>query len=76
MGSFCDPGNIRLSGWYVFALHAHHRWYDSESTTKDADTDDKGYYLVGWFAVNKSTGSVHDFDITEKKVGALFKEAN
>jgi hypothetical protein len=76
MGSFCDPANIEIRGWYVFALHAHHPWYDSESTAKSSDTDDSGYYMVGWFAVNKSTGSVHYFDITEKKVGALFRDAN
>ncbi len=72
MGSFCDPGNINVKGWYVFALHAHPRGYDFEND----DSDNGGYYLVGWFAVNKSTGSVHNFDITEKKVGALFKAAD
>ncbi len=76
MGSFCDPANLQIRGWYVFALRAHPRGYDSDSTTENANTDDNGYYLVGWFAVNKSTGSVHDFDVTEKKVGALFREAN
>ena len=75
MGSFCDPANIKISGWYVFALHGRHPWYDSESTAKSPGTDDSGYYLVGWFAVKRSTGSVHYFDIAEKKVGALFKKA-
>jgi uncharacterized protein YecT (DUF1311 family) len=76
MGSFCDPGDIKIRGWYVFALRAPPRGDDGESTTKSANTDDNGYYLVGWFAVNQSTGSVHNFDITEKNVGALFRRAN
>lgn len=75
MGSYCDPAGVDLKEWYVFAFHGRHPWYDDDAP-KTSGTDDFGYYLVGWFAIKKSNGRVHYFDIKKKKIGARVKQSD
>ena len=63
--AFCDPiGEADSpSGYYVLGLHG--KRYDCGEVC--------GSTLMGWFAVQKTTGRVFEWDVADMKLGPPFK---
>jgi hypothetical protein len=59
LGWYCDFSTIQAQASYVIALR-------SNRTCDGACSD-----LMGWYAVDWTDGSVHDFDLANMEVGAL-----
>ena len=57
-GWFCDFSTSRDNQWYVIALRSNRHCEGICSN------------LMGWYAVNRSSGSVHQYDVAELRVGA------
>jgi hypothetical protein len=58
MGWFCDFSAYRQGPIYVIALRSNRK------------CDGPCSNLMGWYAVDWTNGSIHDFDVAEMKVGA------
>jgi hypothetical protein len=58
IGWFCDFSTLEDKEWYVIALRSNRRCEGICSN------------LMGWYAVNRSSGSVHHYDVAELQVGA------
>lgn len=58
VGWFCDFSTLGRNRWYVVALRSHRA------------CDGKCSNLMGWYAVSRQTGAVHNYDIAELKVGS------
>lgn len=63
MGWHCDESTLGGAHWYVMALR---------SQTKCNGCD----HMMGWFAVNRVTGSLHTYDIARLKVGRELEVRN
>lgn len=64
--AFCEPIDEAHNpkGYFVVGLHGKR---------DDCGGDVCGSTLMGWFAVEKKTGRVHEWDTAEMKVGPLIK---
>jgi hypothetical protein len=60
-GWFCDFSTLANSHWYVIALRSNRHCEGICSN------------LMGWYAVNRSSGSVHQYDVADLRVGAKVK---
>jgi hypothetical protein len=58
LGWFCDFSTAQTDTSYVIALRSNRK------------CDGQCSNLMGWYAVDWSDGSVHDFDVVGMKVGA------
>ena len=61
-GWFCDFSTSEDNQWYVIALRSNRQCEGICSN------------LMGWYAVNRSSGSVHRYDVAELRVGAEVSE--
>jgi len=59
MGWFCDFSTYREGTAYVIALRSNRKCDGACSN------------LMGWYAVDWTDGSIHDFDVADMKVGAI-----
>jgi len=57
---FCDVASTTDERWVVIGLHSY-RQCDGICSS-----------LRGWFAVNRQTGRIHEFDVADMKVGPPF----
>jgi hypothetical protein len=57
LGWFCDFSTLDDNQWYVIALRSNRHC--------DGICSD----LMGWYAVNRASGSVHQYDVAELRVG-------
>jgi hypothetical protein len=57
-GWFCDFTTYKDTRWYLIALRSNRQCEGICSN------------LVGWYAVDRRNGSVHDFDMARYEVGA------
>jgi hypothetical protein len=58
MGWFCDFSDLGNKHWYVIALRSNRQCEGICSN------------LMGWYAVNRVSGSIHQYDMAELKVGS------
>jgi hypothetical protein len=58
VGWFCDFSRYQGNTIYVIALRSNRK------------CDGPCSNLMGWYAVSRTNGSIHDFDVAEMKVGA------
>jgi hypothetical protein len=58
MGWYCDFSPLSDTHWYVIALRSNRRCDGIFSN------------LMGWYAVNRSSGSVNEYDVADLEVGA------
>ena len=61
MGWFCDFSTLEDKHWYVIALRSNRQCEGICSN------------LMGWYAVNRVSGSIHQYDVAELKVGSKIK---
>jgi hypothetical protein len=61
VGWFCDFSTLSNNQWYVIALRSNRHCEGICSN------------LMGWYAVNRSSGSVHRYDVGELEIGAEVK---
>ena len=62
IGWFCDFSTLGNEDWYVIALRSKRRCEGICSN------------LMGWYAVNRRTGSVHTYDMADPHVGPPVKK--
>src|SRR5882724_377473 len=58
LGWFCDFSTAQSDTSYIIALRSNRK------------CDGPCSNLMGWYAVDRTNGSVHDFDVANMKVGA------
>ena len=61
MGWFCDHSDLQKD-WFVLALRSNRKCEGICSN------------LMGWYAVSKATGKVHEFIVADMQVGAEISE--
>jgi hypothetical protein len=57
-GWFCDFSRLSDRQWFVVALRSNRQCEGICSN------------LMGWYAVNRGTGAVHEYDVADLRVGA------
>lgn len=62
MGWYCDFSTLGDASWYVIALRSNRKCPGICSN------------LMGWFAVSRKNGSVHEYDMANLQVGAAVKD--
>jgi hypothetical protein len=63
-GWFCDFASDGDKDWYLIALRSDRKVDGILCNGINCSN------LVGWYAVNRRTGAIHDWDMGEYKVGA------
>jgi len=62
MGWYCDFATFEDKRWFVIALRSNRQCEGICSN------------LMGWFAIDRRTGSVHDFDVANLEVGTELRD--
>ncbi len=62
MGWYCDFATYDDERWYLIALRSNRK------------CDGICSNLMGWYAVRRSTGAIHDWDMAAYKVGSTLAD--